>query len=95
MKSAYEIAMERMEKESGASQKLTDDQKKEIAEIEKKFEAKIAETKLDIEAKITGLEGAGAFEEVPALKKRLAEELAQFTAKRDEEKEKVWQHKDA
>ena len=43
MKSAYELAMERL---GGESQKLTEEQKQAIAEIDAKMKAKIAETEI-------------------------------------------------
>ena len=45
MKSAYELAMERLEKAS-PSLSLTEDQKKEIAEVDSVYRAKIAEQEL-------------------------------------------------
>ena len=42
MKSAYELAMERLQKQQ-PSIVLTDEQKKELAEIDATFKAKIAE----------------------------------------------------
>ena len=44
MKSAYELAMERMG--GGDEKPLTDQQKEQIAEIDSKFKAKIAERKI-------------------------------------------------
>ena len=41
MKSAYELAMERLEKES-PQESLTEEKKELISEIEKKYSAKIA-----------------------------------------------------
>jgi len=46
MKSAYELAMERLEKESPFGKPLTNAQKAEISEIQQKADAKIAETKI-------------------------------------------------
>lgn len=46
MKSAYELAMERLEKESPSGKPLTNAQKAEIAEIQKKADSKIAEIKI-------------------------------------------------
>lgn len=46
MKSSYELAMERLEKESPSAAPLTNVQKAEIAEIQQKAEAKIAEIKI-------------------------------------------------
>jgi len=45
MKSAYELAMERLEKAS-PSLSLTEDQKKELAEVDSVYRAKIAEKEL-------------------------------------------------
>ena len=42
MKSAYELAMERLEK-AAPSISLTEEQKKQLAEVESKFKARIAE----------------------------------------------------
>ncbi len=43
MKSAYELAMERL---GGESKKLSDEQKQAIAEIDSKTKAKVAETQI-------------------------------------------------
>ncbi len=87
MKSAYEIAMARLEKESGPTKKLTDEQKAEVAGIEKHCEAKVAEQKLAYEPKIAGAE---SLEEMNTLKAQLAEEIAALEAERDEAKSAIW-----
>ena len=46
MKSAYELAMERLEKESPSGPPLTDKQKAEIAEIQNRYESRIVEKKI-------------------------------------------------
>ena len=51
MKSAYELAMERLEKESGPSKKLTDEQKASIADIEE-----LNTIKAELADKMTALE---------------------------------------
>ena len=48
MKSAYELAMERLNKSSPTT-KLSQNQKAEIAELESKYKAKIAERELLVE----------------------------------------------
>ena len=50
MKSAYELAMERL---GGESQKLTEEQKQAIAEIDAKMKAKIAETEIMFDQQLT------------------------------------------
>lgn len=50
MKSAYELAMERV---GGESKKITEDQKKAIAEIDSKMKASIAETEIMFDQQLT------------------------------------------
>ncbi len=52
MKSAYEIAMERLEK-NAPSKSLTDDQKARIAEINSLYGSKIAEKETFLQGEIT------------------------------------------
>jgi L-amino acid N-acyltransferase YncA len=87
MKSAFELAMERLEKSSGPTRKLSDQQKSRIAEIDKIYEAKIAETKLTYEARMRGAESMEAFNQV---KQEQAETLASIEQRREKEKEEAW-----
>ena len=50
MKSAYELAMERSD--DGDGKPLTDQQKEQIAEIDSKYKAKIAERKIVLEKSV-------------------------------------------
>lgn len=88
MKSAYELAMERLEKERGPSRKLSDDQKASIAEIDKRFAARSAEAKLRADSEIAG---AGTPEAAAERRAALAAELRSLEEKREQEKESVWQ----
>lgn len=87
MKSAYELAMERLEKASGPTKKLSDAQKAEIAEIEKNYDAKIAETKLSFEERFNT---AASAEEFEALRAELAGQIDALETNREKEKETVW-----
>jgi len=86
MKSAYEIAMERMKAASGPQKKLSDAQKKRVAEIEKKYAAKIAEAKLTLEAKVVG----APHDEREKLQAELVRDVARLEEKLAAEKEAVW-----
>lgn len=86
MKSAYERAMERLEQESGPLKKLSDEQRQAIAEIDKKFDAKIAEQRLHYEGRIAG----AAPDERQALMEELSTTLAGLESKREKEKEEIW-----
>jgi len=87
MKSAYELAMERLEKAGGPTKKLTDEQKAQIADIERVYEAKIAELKLSYESRLAGAESA---EDLQQLQAELAGKAASLESKRDEEKDAIW-----
>ncbi len=86
MKSAYELAMERMEAASGPSKKLTEKQKAKIAEINAKYDGQAAETKLSFEAKIA----AAPYEDRAGLQETMAHELARIEERRTAEKDKIW-----
>lgn len=90
MKSAYELAMERMEKEQGKGKSLSDKERTAIADIDKKYEAKIAEKKLEYEPTLAQLQAAGAFDEVENVRKKMREEVAELEAARDSEKDAIW-----
>jgi hypothetical protein len=92
MKSAYELALERLEKSSGPTQKLSDEQKARIAEIDKTYEAKIAETKLASEARVRA---ATTVEERDQALAELADALASIESRREKEKEAVWNRHEA
>ena len=86
MKSAFELAMSRLEKES-PTQKLTYDQKLRLAEIDAEITAKIAERKVFLEGEIVKATGDPASE--AQLRKQLAMEIARLEEKREEEKKKI------
>ena len=74
MKSAYELAMERLQKAS-PSLSLTEEQKNELAEIDSKCRAKIAEKELFLNDRIRKAQAEGKVEEVESLTTQLASEL--------------------
>ena len=73
MKSAFELAMERLEKES-QTQELTDEQKAKLAELSKVYEAKIADREVFLNGEMEKAEAAGEFEQIEQLNKQLASE---------------------
>ena len=74
MKSAYELAMEKLAKNQ-PSVTLTDDQKKQLAEIDSQFKARIAEKELFLKGEIAKAQAAGKFEEIESLQKQLTSEI--------------------
>ena len=92
MKSAYELAMERLNK-SAPAPRLTDGQKKQLADLDSKFAAKIAEREIALTEEITKAAAAGEFEKAEQLQQQLVNERKALQAEREEKKEKVRQGK--
>ncbi len=88
MKSSYELAMERLNK-NAPTVKLSDAQKKQLAELDSKFAAKIAEREIALQGEITKSSATGDFEKVEALQKKLAVERKNLQAELEEKKESV------
>jgi ABC-type hemin transport system substrate-binding protein len=88
MKSAYELAMERLEKAS-PSVSLTENQKKEIAEVDSTYRAKIAEKELFLKDQIRKAQTAANLEEAEKLEKQLASEIRRLQQDCEAKKEKL------
>jgi len=88
MKSAYDLAMERLQKAS-PSVTLTEDQKKQIAEIDSTFRAKIAEREVFLKDQIQKAQNTGKFEEAESLEKQLATEIRRLQEDCEAKKEKL------
>jgi hypothetical protein len=94
MKSAYELAMERLQKQTPA-RKLTAAQKTAIAEIDAAAKAKVAEQELFLRDKIAGAVAEGKYEDAQQLEQQLAREVRRFHSDAEEKKEKIRAGKDA
>lgn len=90
MKSAYELAMERLQKQTPSVQ-LTDDQRREIAEIDSQYRAKIAERELLLEDQIRREQASGNIAEIDQLRKQLSSELRRLSEESEQKKEKIRQ----
>lgn len=88
MKSAYELAMERLEKAS-PSISLSEDQKKEIAEVDSVCRAKIAEKEVFLKDQIRKAQAAGNLEETESFEKQLASEIRRLQQDCETKKEKL------
>jgi len=86
MKSAYELAMERLNK-SSPSVKLTNAQKKQLAELDSKYAAKVAEREIALKDDITKAAESGEFEKGQQLEQRLLNERKKLQAELEEKKE--------
>ena len=88
MKTAYELAMERLNKTSPIT-KLTAQQKKEIAELESKYTAKIAEREIALKGEIESAVGKGDAETMEKLQQQLNHDRKKLQAELEEKKEKI------
>ena len=88
MKSSYDLAMERLNK-AAPTVKLTAQQKKEIAELESKCAAKIAERELMVKGEIDKAMERGDGEAIQQLEKQLVSDRKSLLAGLEEKKGKV------
>lgn len=88
MKTAYELAMERLSK-SSPSVKLSEDQKHQIGDLESQCAAKIAERELFLQGEIVKAVDKGDSEAIAQLEKQLVSDRKSIRADFEEKKEKV------
>ncbi|HKI69353.1 MAG TPA: hypothetical protein VKA67_07185 [Verrucomicrobiae bacterium] len=92
MKSAYELAMERLNKTS-PTVKLTAEQKRQIAELDSKYKAKVAEREIALQDEIAAANATGDFAKIEELQQHLANERKKLQAELEEKKEAVREEK--
>ncbi|MGV3534061.1 MAG: hypothetical protein ACO1QR_16955 [Chthoniobacteraceae bacterium] len=88
MKSAYELAMERLEQQSPTAQ-LTEAQKAEIAEIDSTYKAKLAEREVFLRDQIAKAEFEGRSLDAAELHDQLVREIRRINEDCEEKKERV------
>src|SRR5436190_1292320 len=88
MKSAYELAMERLQKQS-PEKKITDAQRAKLSELDALYKAKRAEREVFLKGEITKAEAQGDGEAIGHLQKQLAHDLRRLEEELETKKEKV------
>ncbi len=88
MKTAYELAMERLGKNAPVA-KLTAAQKKQLAELDSKFAAKVAEREISLQDEIAKAADAGEFEKVEQFQQQLVNERKAIQAELEDKKERI------
>jgi hypothetical protein len=86
VKTAYELAVERLNKMSPPL-KLTDDQKKRLAELDSQYAAKIAEHEIALKGQIAQAADGEDLEKVQALEQQLVNDRKRLQAELEEKKE--------
>ncbi len=90
MKSAYELAMERLKQsDPDEAPTLTEEAKAELAEIDRRFQAKIAEREVFLEQQLRKAEAEGDAEAVEQLRKQLQNERKRLESEREADKDAV------
>ena len=90
MKSAYDLAMERLEKQS-PTVKLTEEQRSQLAEIDSLYKSRTAEKELLLNDLIRREQAAGKISEVESLQKQLASEIRRLSEECESKKERIRQ----
>jgi hypothetical protein len=90
MKSAYELAMERLSKsEPGSPKPVTAQQRARLAEIDRVYQGKLAEREIFLRQQLEqALSGRNA-DEVDKVRKQIASEKARIGEDREAEKDRV------
>ena len=93
MKSAYELAMERLNKDNPIAQ-LTEEQKSKLGELDSKYAAKIAEKEIFLKGEMDKALQSGDIDTFESLKSQMATERKALEAEREEKKERIREGKD-
>ena len=88
MKSSYELAMERLGKTT-PTVKLSDEKKKQLAELDSKYAAKIAEREIFLKGELAAAAAKGDAEAFAQIEKQLVSARKTLQAEQEEKKEKV------
>jgi hypothetical protein len=90
MKSAYELAMERLSKsDSGSRKPITAEQRSKLAEVDRVYRGKIAEREIFLKQQLDqALSGHNA-DEVDKIRKQMASEKVRLEEERESEKDVV------
>jgi Spy/CpxP family protein refolding chaperone len=90
MKSAYELAMERLAKsDPSAGKSLTPEQKERLAEIDRLYKGKLAEREIFLRQQLEKALQEGKPDEIEKLNKQIASERARLEEDREAEKDKA------
>ena len=90
MKSAYELAMERLQRsETQAEKPLTPEQKDRLAEITRVYQGKIAEREIFLQQRLAEVQNRGELEEAAKIRQQMASERTRLEEEREAEKERI------
>ena len=88
MKSAYELAMERLQKQA-PSKVLTPAQKAELADLESLYKSKVAQLEIEVGDDIHAAQATEDFAKADQLRERLAQQRARLEDEREEKRRRI------
>ncbi len=88
MKTAYELAMERLNK-SAPLAKLTEEKKRQLSELDSQYAARIAEREITLQDEMARAREASDWEKLDQLQQRLSDERRKLQAELEEKKQEV------
>ncbi len=90
MKSAYELAMDRLkEQDSGDEKPISDETKQALAAVDEKFKAKIAEREIFLNQKLEAALASGEMQDAEAIRRQISSERVRLEEDRESAKDKV------
>ncbi|HPA18447.1 MAG TPA: hypothetical protein PLU30_11925 [Verrucomicrobiae bacterium] len=89
IKSAFDLAMARLEKRDGKMATLSDEQKRAIAEVESKARAKTAEAEIMFQQKRRSVQDTGDSSQIEEVERQLRSELDKINRQAEAEKERI------
>ena len=90
MKSAYELAMERLSKsDPAASRPMTPEQRTKLAEVDRLYQGKTAEREIFLKQHLNEALAGQDADEVEKIRKQMASEKARLEEEREAEKDRV------
>ena len=89
MKSAYELAMERLQESDPDKQQVTDEMRKALAAVDEKFDAKVAERKIFLTQTLATATANQDLQEVELIQKQISNEKARIEEERETAKDKI------
>ena len=89
MKSAYELAMERLAKSDPAAAPLSAEQKDRLATIDRVYQGKLAEREIFLKQQLEAALATRNLDEADKIRKQITAEKARLEEEREDEKERV------
>tara|TARA_B100000900_G_scaffold399778_2_gene402715 strand:+ start:3919 stop:4200 length:282 start_codon:yes stop_codon:yes gene_type:complete len=89
MKSAYELAMERLQESDPEKKPVTDEIRKALAAVDEKFDAKVAEREIFLTQTLATARANQDLQQVELIQKQISNEKVRIEEEREAAKDKI------